>query len=255
VFYYYQAQWSGRPVVHLNGRRYPDRAYDVNDVEIYSNAPSVRLRAGARDLGAAKCADDLCVWHNVRLEPGETVLTASAGNVTDSMVWGYSGKPDVINIRAGSPAGLQIGDHRFGSDNFVTGGTAIDRHPQPGPDNPYPAIPAVGEGDRAALFETYREGQFTYAVPVAPGRYRVTLRFFEPKGGTAAGQRVFDVSAGGKVMAKGLDPVSLAGGALKPAETSFTVAVKKGGLTLDFKPTEGQAIVSAIEIEPEPQMN
>src|SRR5579859_6029345 len=203
VFYYYQAQWSDKPVLHLNGSRYTDRAYDVNDVEVYSNARTVHLKAGSRDLGEAKCADFLCVWHDVRFEPGETVLTASATYagkpVSDSVTWHYSGQPDVINIRAGSPEGIHAGGLRFGSDDFVTGGTAVDRHPQPSPENPYPPIPAVGEGDRAALFETYREGKFTYAVPVAPGRYKVTLRFFEPNGQAAAKQRVFNVLADGAV--------------------------------------------------------
>ena len=119
----------------------------------------------------------------------------------------------------------------------------MDRHPQPSPENPYPPIPAVGEGDRAPLFETYREGKFTYAVPVAPGRYQVTLRFFEPEGK----KHVFDLAANGKAELKGFDVSAAAGGEMKAAEKSFTVEVKKGGLKLAF---DGQAIVSAIEIQP-----
>jgi len=254
VFYYYQAQWSDKPVVHLNGRRYPDRAYEVNDVEVYSNAPAVRLSAGGKDLGEAKCADYLCVWRNVRLSPGETVLTASASfsgqPVSDSVTWRYSGQPGVIDMRAGSPAGVQLGAIRYGSDDFVSGGTAVDRHPQPSPENPYPAVPAVGEGDRAVLFETYREGKFSYAIPLAPGRYQVTLRFFEPNAETSAKQRLFDVTVDGVAKLKGVDPFAEAGGALKPVEKNFTAEAKKGGLNLDFMPTAGQAIVSAIEIQP-----
>ena len=247
VFYYYQAQWSDKPVVHLNGRRYPDRAYDLNDVEVYSNAPAVRLSAGGRDLGETKCADYLCVWHNVHFQPGETVLTASASfagkPVSDSVTWRYSGQPNVFNIRAGSPAGIQVGPVRYGSDDFVSGGTAVDRHPQPGPENPYPVIPAVGEGGQTALFETYREGKFTYAIPVPPGRYQVTLRFFEPE----AKRHVFDVVANSKVELKDFNISTAAGGEMKAAEKSFSVEVKKGGLKLDFN---GQAVVSAIEVQP-----
>jgi beta-galactosidase len=241
-------------VVHLNGRRYPDRAYAVNDVEAYSNALAVRLSAGGRDLGEAKCADRLCVWRDVRLQPGETVLTATATvagkPVSDSITWRYSGQPDLFDIRAGSSAGAHVGTKRYGSDDFVKGGTAMDRHPQPGPENPYPAIPAVGEGDQAVLFETYREGTFSYRVPVAPGRYQVTLRFFEPKADAAAGQRVFDVAAGGSVPLKGFDVVAAAGGAMKPVEKSFTAEAKDKGLVIDFRPKTGQAIVSAIEVQP-----
>jgi len=246
VFYYYQAQWSDKPVVHLNGRRYVDRAYGVTDVEVYSNAPSVRLSAAGRDLGEAKCDDHLCVWHDVALGQGDTILTATAlfagKPVTDSITWRYAGQPGVFNIRAGSSAGAAIGGKRYGSDAFVKGGTPVDRHPQPGPENPYPQIPAVGEGDQALLFETYREGKFTYAVPVPAGRYQVTLRFFEPK----SDKRVFDVAAGGTVKLKDFEIAE----AMKPVERSFTVDVTGKELTLDFLPKTGQAIVSAIEIQP-----
>ena len=255
VFYYYQAQWSGQPVVHLNGRRYVDRAYDAADVEVYSNAPSVKLMAGSRDLGEAKCADFLCVWHNVRLEPGDTVLTATANAggkpVTDSITWHYAGQPDVLNIRAGSSAGTKIGAMRYGSDAFVTGGTAMDRHPQPGPENPRPQIPAVGEGDQAQLFENYREGQFSYALPVKPGKYSVTLRFFDPTA-QSAGERVFDVAANGRKVLERYDVFAKAGGAMKPAVASFAAEAGKDGLKLDFSPVKGQAIISAIEVAPAP---
>jgi beta-galactosidase len=253
VFYYYQAQWSDVPVLHLNGRRYTDRAYDVTDVEAYSNAPAVRLSAGGKDLGEAKCVDKLCVWHTVRLQPGETNLTATAqfagSPVTDSVTWRYSGQPDMFNLRAGSSAGAKIGAVRYGSDAFVHGGTAMDRHPQPAPENPYPVIPAVGEGDQALLFETYREGKFAYAIPVAPGRYQVTLRFFEPKA-QGAGERVFDVSANGAKVVSAFDPFAAAGGAMKPVARTFTVEAGKAGLKLDFTPAKGQAIVSVIEVQP-----
>ncbi len=242
-------------MVHLNGRRYADRAYDATDVEAYSNAASVRLSAGSRDLGEAKCADRLCVWRGVRLPPGETVLTAAAQvdgkPVTDSVTWHYSGQPEVFNIRAGASAGALVGGKRFGSDTFVKGGEQIDRHPQPGPENPDPQIPAVGEGDQSVLYQTYREGKFAYTVPVAPGRYHVTVRFFEPNA-RAAGERSFDLTANGKKILTGYDIFATAGGAMKPAAAAFTVDAGKKGLDLDFVPVKGKAIVSAIEIQPEP---
>jgi hypothetical protein len=41
-----------------------------------------------------------------------------------------------------------------------------------------------------------------------------------------------------------------AGGVMKPVERSFTVDVKGKELKLDFRPKTGQAIVSAVEIQP-----
>ena len=122
------------------------------------------------------------------------MLTATANAagkpVTDSITWRYAGQPDVLNIRAGASAGIKIGAKRYGSDAFVSGGTPMDRHPQPAPENPKPQIPAVGEGDQAQLFETYREGKFSYTLPVKPGKYGVTLRFFEPSAHAAGRTRV-----------------------------------------------------------------
>ena len=249
VFYYYQAQWSEQPMVHLNGRRYVDHAYGIVDIEAYTNAPALKLSAGGKDLGEAKCADYLCVWHNVKLE-GETSFTASAmiagKSISDSITLSYTGQPGVFNIRSGSPAGGMIGAKRYGSDAFVKGGQQMDRHPQPAPENPYPQIPAVGEAEQAVLFETYREGKFTYAVPVMPGRYQVTLRFFDPK----SDKRVFDVAANGAVQLKDFDVAGSAGGAMKAVDRSFSVDVKGRELKLDFLPKTGQAIVSAVEIQP-----
>ncbi len=38
-FFFYKANWT-TPTVHINGRRYVDRAYRFTDVRVYSNAPS-----------------------------------------------------------------------------------------------------------------------------------------------------------------------------------------------------------------------
>ena len=180
-----------------------------------------------------------------------TATAKAAGKpVTDSITWHYAGQPDVLNIRAGSSAGAKIGAKRYGSDAFVSGGTAMDRHPQPAPENPNPQIPAVGEGDQAQLFENYREGKFSYALPVKPGKYSVTLRFFEPKG--QAGERVFDVAANGRKMLDGYDVAAKANGAMKPVEASFAAEAGKDGIKLDFTPIKGQAIISTIEVTPAP---
>jgi beta-galactosidase len=78
AFYFYKAQWSQEPVLHLTGRRYADRAYPVVDVRAYSNAESASLTVNGRAVGTAACPDRICVWPAVRLDPGENILAASA---------------------------------------------------------------------------------------------------------------------------------------------------------------------------------
>lgn len=93
---------------------------------------------------------------------------------------------------------------------------------------------------------SFREGTFSYAVPVAPGRHQVTVRFVEPS--AKPGQRVFSVLANGRVVIQDLDIAVQASAALVPVTRSFVVNVAQGPLELAFVPSKGQAIVSAIEI-------
>ncbi|TWB17059.1 glycoside hydrolase family 2 TIM barrel-domain containing protein [Nitrospirillum bahiense] len=252
VFFFYKADWSDQPVLHLNGRRYVDRAYPVTDIQAYSNAASVRLSLNGRDLGTALCPDHICRWPAVHLDAGDNVLTATADikgqAVSDSITWHFGGKADEIRIRAGASAGLTTAaGARYGSDAFVTGGEPHDRNPGPETGKPDKVIAAATGTPDPKLYETYREGAFTYRVPVPAGRYQVTLRFAEPA--LAAGARVFDVAANDQVVVMHLDVAAEAGGTLKALERTVTVEVKgKDGMALDFRPVTGQALVSAIDV-------
>ncbi|MBB6249477.1 glycoside hydrolase family 2 TIM barrel-domain containing protein [Nitrospirillum iridis] len=252
VFFFYKADWSDQPVLHLNGRRYVDRAYPVTDVQAYSNAATARLTLNGRDLGTAPCPEHICRWPAVRLDVGDNVLVASADiggkAIGDSLTWRFGGRADEIRIRAGASAGLTTAaGARYGSDAFVTGGTPHDRNPGPEFGKPDTTPPAVTGTPDPVLFETYREGAFRYHVPVPAGRYQVTLHFVEPA--LAAGARVFDVAANGGVVVKRLDVAAEAGGPLKALDRTVSVEVKGGdGLELDFRPVTGQAIVCAIDV-------
>jgi beta-galactosidase len=96
-----------------------------------------------------------------------------------------------------------------------------------------------------AVAATYREGTFAYRVPLADGKYDVTLTFVEPS--QSAGNRIFDVLANGRPFARKID-IAAQTGIAKAMRRSGTVTVARGVLELSFKPTKGQAIVSAIEI-------
>jgi beta-galactosidase len=81
AFYFYKANWSAEPSVHITGRRYVDRAYPVTDVRVYSNAPSTDLVVNGKSLGAlADCPQKICVWKSVRLAPGTTRWSPKAGS-------------------------------------------------------------------------------------------------------------------------------------------------------------------------------
>ena len=94
---------------------------------------------------------------------------------------------------------------------------------------------------------TYRAGTFTYRVPVADGPHSVVLTFVEPS--LHPGERIFDVFANGQKVLTDLDVASAAGGALAAFQQHFEVDAKDGMVVLDFRPTKGDAIVSAIEVQ------
>jgi beta-galactosidase len=91
AFYYYKAQWSPAPVVHITSRRFIERSDPRTSVKVYSNADRVTLTLNGKSLGEVACVDRICLLPNVRLLPGPNVVEASAvfptGAVGDRVEW------------------------------------------------------------------------------------------------------------------------------------------------------------------------
>jgi Malectin domain len=124
--------------------------------------------------------------------------------------------------------------------------------------------PATGTDD-PEFYETERWGHFSYAIPVAPGRYTVTLYFIEHD---AAGRRdrnaapaadnsgsrdrVFNIFCNGKTILANLSILEEAGEnrplvrKIKGLEPNA-----QGKLLLEFVPVTGYATATAIEVVPE----
>jgi len=121
---------------------------------------------------------------------------------------------------------------------------------------------AASGTDDPELYETARWGNFSYAIPVAPGRYTVTLHFIEHHGGpesagtqttgpasAAVQSRVFNVFCNGKTILANLNIFEEAG-------ENHPVVRKirglqpnaQGKLLLEFVPVTGYATVTAIEV-------
>src|SRR5882762_2774695 len=248
AFYFYRANWSAQPTLHLVGRRYLDRPYGVVDVKAYSNAAQVRLWVNDVDEGTTPCEGGICAWRSVRLRPGPNILRAAAdidgATLFDSMQWTFSGSLDSVRIKAGDVSGyVSKAGQRYGSDVYFSGGA-------PGginaPDSPASGRIAVAADD-AGLYDCFREGDFSYRVPVPSGRYRVTLKFQEPAA-DAAGVREFDVRVNGKIVLRRFDIFASAGGKLKAVDRSFDTTSADGGILIEFRPLKGNALVSALSI-------
>jgi Malectin domain/IPT/TIG domain len=99
------------------------------------------------------------------------------------------------------------------------------------------------------LCQTRNSQSYTYNIPVPfTGNYKLTLYFVETFF-TAAGKRVFSVSAEGSNIITNLDTFVTGGGIMKPVIRTFTVNVQDGFLTIGGISSVNQASISAIEIE------
>lgn len=91
AFFYYKAQWSDAPVVHVTSRRFVERADPVTRIKVYSNADRVEVALNGEALGSAPCVDRVCTVENVRLSPGMNTVTARGnfptGTVSDTVEW------------------------------------------------------------------------------------------------------------------------------------------------------------------------
>lgn len=245
AFYFYKANWSAAPSVHITGRRYIDRAYPVTDVKVYSNAPSTELVVNGQSIGVAKdCPQKVCVWKDVRLTVGDNQVLAKGrfgqAVTEDTLTWRLAAQTkDRFTIDSGALLAPADAAPRHGSDTFFTGGTAKTAGGK---------APAGTAG--WSTTRTFREGDFTYQIPAAPGRYTVTLTFVEPV--FEKGQRTFDVLVNDKVVLADLDVAGASVGDRATVVRSLPVDLGAGGLRLAFKGKIGKAMVSAIDVAPRP---
>jgi beta-galactosidase len=93
AFFYYQANWTTEPMVHIAGRRNQMRGGPI-DIKVYSNAAAVQLTVNGVQLAApSSSAGHVFRWLQVPLGPGDNQVEAQAiseGNAivaSDTVVW------------------------------------------------------------------------------------------------------------------------------------------------------------------------
>ncbi len=94
VFYFYKANWSNEPVIHLVNKIFRVRERQHINVKVYSNMDEVGLLVNGKEIGRSK-GNDIKVfeWKNVKLKDGNNfVLVRGLMNgqqYTDSCRWWY----------------------------------------------------------------------------------------------------------------------------------------------------------------------
>src|SRR5581483_7322778 len=131
-------------------------------------------------------------------------------------------------------------------DNYFFSGRTIARFGKiAGPEDP-------------EIYGRERYGNFSYAIPVAGGRYGLTLHFAETywgpdgQGGGGIGSRVFDVYCNGSALLRNFDMFKEAGTHHQIVKTFRGLeASAQGKLLVSFVPVKNYANISAIEVTDE----
>jgi hypothetical protein len=187
---------------------------------------------------------------------GQLHLSFSAGKGGSAMLSaieilpGVKGRIRPVRIVARDVPYYSNDSHWWSPDVYFKGGQlSASQEPATGTDDP-------------EFYETERWGHFSYAIPVAPGRYTVTLHFIERNAGAESPDRrsmsgnpedrMFNVFCNGRTILANLNLLEEAG--------ENHPLVKKirglepnaqGKLLLEFVPVTRYATVSAIEVVPE----
>jgi hypothetical protein len=141
--------------------------------------------------------------------------------------------------------------HWWSPDNYFQGGQlATYGTPVKGTDDP-------------ELYETERWGNFSYAIPVSPGKYSVTLHFAVRHGDwdqssspsdehRAAVAHIFDVYCNGNALLKNFNlPQEARGSDVVIRKATGLTPNAQGKLLLSFVPVDGYATVTGIEVLPQ----
>ncbi|HKO52524.1 MAG TPA: malectin domain-containing carbohydrate-binding protein, partial [Polyangiaceae bacterium] len=172
---------------------------------------------------------------------GPFVVTATSGSssATANVTIGTAGTGSAIhrlNVGAGA-TGSFVADKYFTGGSTYSAGGAV-------------STAGVANAAPAALYQSERYGNFSYAMPnlSAGGSYTVRLHFAEIYY-NAANSRVFHVDINGTRVLQNFDIYVAAGGTLKALVKDFpAVANASGQVTVTFTSVTDSAKLSGIEV-------
>lgn len=212
---------------------------DDFDIIASAGAPNTADERILKDVGPAEDGFlrlEFTSYHGAALVNAVEILPASPGRI----------RP--IRILAGSQVYVDQRERFWGPDRYFLGGRVS---------RPSAPVETAEPADDAGLYGNARWGHFSYAIPVAEGRYSLVLRFAEPTFGIGGlegpGRRLFDVYCNGVVLLKNFDIFKEAGGANRGVVRTFRGLEPNalGKLLLWFVPVRNYANVYAIEVVPD----
>jgi beta-galactosidase len=256
VHYFYKANYSAGPVLHIAATDWKYRAGTDSapqNLDVYSNLAEVELFLNGASLGKKKPnAIKKATWevtfvdgvNYLRAEGAkDNILQIDAAEIYYKRV---TVKADEIAVNVGSNAQfidesktVWLADAPYQKGGFGFLGT--DAPAQYGSQNDKNVIGTEDD----PLFQTMQEGLTAYRFDVAEDMYEVELKFAETKF-QKAGERVFDVKINGLTLLEKLDLVKEAG-YQKAFTKKFRIAAKDG-ILVEFAAAQGKTVLSGIRI-------
>lgn len=255
--YFYRANYSDEPVLHIAARDWKHRAATdstTQKIDVYSNLAEVELFCNGASLGKKK-TDDLrkATW-DVNLRDGKNLLVANGlkNNVSIADAAEIHFKFITVNspeiaVNVGSNAQfvdesqivwLADQPYKTGGFGFVGNTAAPAAYGSQNDKN-------IFGTDDDPLFQTMQENLIAYRFDVPKGVYEVELKFAETKF-HKPGERIFDVKINGETMLEKLDLVKEIG--FQTALTKRFQINSASGIVIDFTSVQGKPILSGVRI-------
>ncbi len=228
-------------------------AVRANGQTLLANFDVVSDVGGSR-IAEVKVFTDIAPMSDGRLHLAFSSTHGGRGMVSAiEIVPGLRGKMRPVRLLTRDTAYYSNDSHWWSPDNYFRGGQ-LTIHQR-----------SAAETDDPEMYEGERWGNFSYAIPVAPGKYTVLLHFVErrfgprnrdhyvgPPHSDGAAIRRFNVFCNGKVVIHELDILHEAGDN-RPLVRKLTGLEPnaQGKLMLEFAPVRDYATVTAIEVLPE----
>lgn len=257
------------------------KSYAIQPVQVATNLKNAELFLNGKSLGLKESIDHICTWE-VPFVAGTNVLKVINPldpELNDQAMIEFKLLPDqltddhdfsTLNVLLGAQRHfIEEANHRLwlpdqpyrkgawgyiGGTVFKAGNNRI----------PYGSDKNIRGTDLDPIYQTQRMGLSAYKIDVPNGFYELNLYFSELLGGEQkealaynldnyqgkeiAEQRIFSLNLNGKVFLKDFN-IQEEYGYASAAQKSIRIEVMDGkGITLDFIPLKGQAVLNAVSL-------
>ena len=101
AWYWYQANWSDKPMLHITSKRFTVRHDAPAEVKAYTNAGPATLFVNGVEVGTKSPEDHIVRWQVTLAKGPNRIEVRSAGNaLSDAVDWHYVEAPAMLAVQA-----------------------------------------------------------------------------------------------------------------------------------------------------------